>query len=181
MRAIERQKVTSRAPRTVAPAKKSEPPFSLPAPSGESPEYTHLLFEPRSRGRARRAYAYTHGARTTCVHVRVVHATDACGPNLTKSGQMSISNVTQVGAACRRKPTQCLCASRVRTYVRTYVRAFVRACMHAHTHGPGQILSLSDCTCLLVLYRWHCISLPYFCRLSRHKSDDSKHRCMYNE
>lgn len=74
-------------------------------------------------GRVDEHVAHTH----TRVHARrYAYYSAACGPNLTKSDQMSISNVAQVGAACRRKPTRCICASRVRIRMNSYMRACVR-------------------------------------------------------
>lgn len=85
-----------------------------------------------------------HACVRACVRawVRAYYAPlHACEPDLTKSGQMSILNVAQVGAVRRRrKPTRCICAS-----PRKYVRVFTR----------GQIRFSSHCTCPSVLYRWH--------------------------
>lgn len=150
VRAIERQKVTSRA-RGQWHLPKNRSPFFVAGAVRREPR-VHICCSNPGRVDERVAHTHTRMAHTTCVHVLCASA--ACEPKLTKSGQMSISNVAQVGAACRRKPTQCICASRVCTYIDMNVcRVCVRACPRTRL---SQIRSLSDCTCLLVLYRWHC-------------------------
>lgn len=140
VRATERQKVTSRA-RGQWHLSKNRSPFFGAGAARRVPN-AHLLFEPRSRGRI---YTHVHASRwhtRRVVRTYAYYPAPTCGPDLTKSGQMSIFNVAQVGAGRRRKPTRCIRASRLYACVRAYTREF----------GPDSLFESH------VLYRWHCIS-----------------------
>lgn len=132
VRAIERQKVTSRARGYSGTCQKIGAPFSEPAPPGEP--RVHICCSNPGR-----VDAYTRVAEYTRHVVRVL--LPSCGPDLTKSGQMSILNVVQVGAVCRRKLTRCIRASRVYN-IHACVR--VRACPHTR---PRPDSLFTDCTC----------------------------------
>lgn len=136
----------------MAPAKKSEPLFRSRRRQ-ESPECTFVVRTPVAWTHTRVA-VYT--ARSTYIRARTYayYAAPTCGPDLTKSGQMSILNVVQVGAVRRRKPTRCILRA-------SCVHACVRACPHTRDSARFALHGLH------VLYRWHRTPSPSdFCRRS---------------
>lgn len=121
----------------MAPAKKSEPLFRSRRRQ-QSPECTFVVRTPVPWTHIH-AWRYTRRVVRTCTY-DAYYAAPTCGPDLTKSGQMSILNVVQVGAVRRRKPTRCIRAS--------LLHACVRACPHTRAR-PDSFFGLH------VLYRWH--------------------------
>lgn len=136
----------------MAPVKKSEPLFRSRRRQ-QSPECTFVVRTPvawtRIHACTRVPMAYT---TRTCVRARTYtyYAAPTCGPDLTKSGQMSIFNVAQVGAVRRRKTHP------VHT---RFAPICVRACLHTRVR-PDSLFGSH------VLYRWHRTSSPDFCHRS---------------
>jgi len=124
VRAIERQKVTSRARGQWHLSKNRSPFFHS---RQERAPCAHLLFEPRSRGRARRAYAYAYNVRARTRSTRTM-SLDCMWAKL---------NEIWPDVYFERSAGRCRVSSKTypvhMRFARTHVCNNMRACVHVHT------------------------------------------------